>query len=436
MSGLAQILASNGFIISGTDAKESAFTKQVEKLNIKVSIGHDEKYVHNADLVVYSAAIKPYNPEYAYAAAHDIPMLERSKFLGILTNYYEKVVCIAGCHGKTTITSMLAIILENSPEDCTIHVGGMVDFLSGGVKVGSNKTIVTEACEYVRSFLTLHPTHILINNIDDDHLDCYMNMEDIFNTFVEFVQKLGKDGLLLLNSSDSLTMELKKYVECKTVTFGTKTANWYLDNIEFSNLGFGSGDVFHNNKCLGMVNLNVPGLHNLNNALAAIAYATEVFNIDFDSCTKALAKYKLAGRRFELMGEKDGVRIFHDYAHHPSEISACLEAAKLVPHEKLWVVFQCNSYTRARTLKAKYALCFENADEVLMPDIYQGRDTDTQGVHATDIVHVINANSKNCLYIPSFEEIKDYLKKHWKPGDIVITLGSGDVDRQQLMFLE
>lgn len=437
MSGLAQIIHANGLCVTGSDMKESAFTKQLEKRSIPVTIGHDEKNVHGAGLVVYSAAIKPFNPEYAYAASHNIPMLERSKLLGLISSHYKRVACIAGCHGKTTITSMLALVMQNTEQDATVHVGGMVDFLDGGVHIGTNDAFVTEACEYVRSFLTLHPTHILVNNIDDDHLDCYRDIDDIFDTFVEFISKLDGNGVLLLNQSDELAYRLREHSPCRIVTYNDEpNSEWYLSNISFDEFGCGSGDVTYHGENLGRLTLSVPGLHNLRNALAATAFAYEVFGVDVKTSIRALKNYKLAGRRFEFMGERSGVKVFHDYAHHPSEIAACLDAAKLVPHSKLWVVFQCNSYTRARTLKDKYALCFTDADEVIMPDIYPGRDTDTQGIHARDVVAAINANSAICLYIPTFEEIKDYLHKNWQPGDIVITLGSGDVNKQQLIFFE
>ncbi|MEG2625403.1 MAG: UDP-N-acetylmuramate--L-alanine ligase [Christensenella sp.] len=437
MSGLAQILRANGYSITGSDIKESAFTRQLEQQGIPVTFGHDEKNVHGAGLVVYTAAIKPFNPEYAYAAAHDIPMLERSKLLGLISGHYDRVACISGCHGKTTITSMLALIMEHSDDDCTIHVGGMVDFLSGGVKIGTNDAFITEACEYVRSFLTLHPSHILVNNIDDDHLDCYRDIDDIFDTFVEFIKKMDKNGILLLNQSDELAYRLKDYSPCKIITYNNApTSDWYLDSPTFNELGYGSGTIMYRGEALGMLELTVPGLHNLRNALAATAFAYEVFGVKVSTSITALKAYKLAGRRFELIGERDGVKVFHDYAHHPSEIAACLEAASLVPHKKLWVVFQCNSYTRARTLKDKYAQCFTHADEVLMPDIYPGRDTDTQGIHARDVVSAINANSATCMYIPTFRGIKDYLMKNWKPGDIVMTLGSGDINKQQMVFFK
>lgn len=437
MSGLARILSERGHQVSGSDAKESAFTKQLSESGIPVAIGHDQDHVADADVVVYSAAIKPFNPEYAYAAAHDIPMLERSKLLGLISADYDKVVCVSGCHGKTTITSMLALIMEDTDEDCTVHVGGMVDFLGGGVRLGNGDAFITEACEYVRSFLTLHPTDVLVNNIDDDHLDCYRDLDDIRATFAEFIRKQPPDGLLLLNASDPLAAGLAGDAVCRVVTYGdTAESNWQLADAKFDESGHPSADVLHHGETVGHLELQVPGLHNLKNALAAVAYAAETFGVDPASACESLRRYHLAERRFQHIGDKKGVRYFHDYAHHPSEIAACLDAAALVPHERLFVVFQCNSYTRARTLKDKYARSFGRADEVVVPDIYPGRDTDTQGIHATDLVAAINKVSGNCLYIPTFPEIKMYLDKNCRPGDIVVTLGSGDVNRQQMIFLE
>jgi UDP-N-acetylmuramate--alanine ligase len=436
MSGLAQILKTNGYQVTGSDQRESAFTEKLKELQIPFHIGHDEKNVQGADLVIYTAAIKPVNPEYAYAATHDIPMLERSKLLGILSSKYDRVACISGCHGKTTITSMLALIMQTADIDCTVHVGGMVDFLGGGVKLGKSDIFITEACEYVKSFLTLSPKYILVNNIDDDHLDFYRDIEDIYQTFAEFARKLGQDSVLILNATDPLTMRLAGEVSCRVITFGNENSDWYVDGVGFDAMGNGHAKLIHNGRQEGEIQLNVPGLHNLQNALAASLYAHEVFGVSLETCVQALKDYHLAGRRFELVGERDGVKIFHDYAHHPSEIKACMQAAHIYPHKKLWAVFQCNSFTRARTLKTKYGLAFFDADEVLVPDLYPGRDIDQGDIHATDLVAEINKNSGNAKYLPTFQDIKKYLLENWKEGDIVVTLGSGDVNKQQLVFLQ
>ena len=373
MSGLAQILKTKGFHVTGSDLKESAFTKKLKELSIPYTIGHAAQNVTGADFVIYTAAVRPDNPEYAWARENALPMLERSKLLGLLSSDFDRVACVAGCHGKTTITSMLALIMQTADIDCTVHVGGMVDFLGGGVKLGQSDIFITEACEYVKSFLTLSPRYILVNNIDDDHLDVYKDIEDIYQTFAEFVRKLGgNDSILILNAGDPMTMRLAKEVSCPVITYGAADADWMLDDVSFDKMGNGSAEILIHGRPAGKIKLNVPGLYNLQNAMAACLYANEVFGVDLDTCAKALAEYHLAERRFELIGEKDGVKIFHDYAHHPSEIKACLAAARMVPHKKLWVVFQCNSFTRARTLRIKYGKSFFDADEVLVPDLYPG----------------------------------------------------------------
>jgi len=437
MSGLAQILDNLGYRVSGTDARDSAFLQTLQARGIDARLGHNPALVDGAGLVVRTAAIKQENPEYVRALELQIPVIERSELLGIVCGGYRDVVGISGCHGKTTITSMLALITDACNLDATVHVGGMVDFLSGGVKLGQSDIFITEACEYVRSFLTLHPRYILINNIDDDHLDYYKNIDEIIETFRDFVRLLPEDGKLFLCADDPAAMSTASSSKAPIITYGVRnSADFEVKNTCFDEMGNVSFDAYESGGLLGHVKLNVPGAHNAANALGAIAIATRVFHLPFDHCAKALENYHLAGRRFELFGERDGVKLIHDYAHHPSEIKACLAAAKRYPHKKLWVVFQCNSFTRARTLKDKYGLAFDDADTVLMPDLYPGRDIDRGDIHAKDLVAAINAHSGNCIYLPTFENIRDYLRSHWQSGDIVVTLGSGDVNKQQLILLK
>jgi len=437
MSGLAQILDNLGYTVSGSDQRQSVFTDALIKKGIPVHIGHDASYVEDAGLAVYTAAVKPTNPEYAYAASHQIPLLERSKLLGLISQDYQQVVCVAGCHGKTTITSMLALITQDSGIDPTIHVGGMVDFLSGGVKLGKSGHFITEACEYVRSFMTLHPSHIILNNIDDDHLDYYKDIHEIIDTFVDFIRLLPEDGILFANTDDENTRKAISKCNCRVISYSLSgNSEFSVRDVTLDEMGSPSFDVVHKGETLGRVRLHIPGMHNVQNALAAIALAYTVYDISVEQAAKALVHYHLAGRRFELVGERDGVKIFHDYAHHPSEIKACLAAAKQYPHKKLWALFQCNSFTRARTLKEKYGMAFDDADTVLMPDLFPGRDVDLHDIHALDIVELINAHSHNCVYLPTFQDIKNYLRKNWQSGDIVVTLGSGDVNKQQMLLLE
>jgi UDP-N-acetylmuramate--alanine ligase len=309
----------------------------------------------------------------------------------------------------------------------------MVDFLGGGVAIGDYPAFLTEACEYVRSFLKLSPTHVLINNIDDDHLDYYKSIEEITDTFAQFAALLPDNGVLFANVHDPLVMQVAKNSGRKTVTYGSENADYKAMNLSYNDMGYPIFDVVTPSGT-AKVALSVVGQHNMMNALAAITVCSEVFGIKPEDAAKALKKYHLAGRRFELVGEKNGVKIIHDYAHHPSEIMACLNAASKYPHKKLWVVFQCNSYTRARTLKDKYAVSFSDADMVIVPDIFPGRDIDRGEIHARDLVAAISPNAP-CQYIATFEEISDYLDENASPGDIVVTLGSGSVDRETKKLL-
>jgi UDP-N-acetylmuramate--alanine ligase len=425
MSGLAVILKNLGYKPKGSDINESAFTGRLRDEGISFTIGHHAENVEDAALVIYSAAIKPGNPEYDRAKELGLPMMERSVLLGEISRQFETVLGIAGCHGKTTITSMCALILRECGINLTVHVGGMVDFMGGGVAIGDYPAFLTEACEYVESFLTLRPTGILVNNIDDDHLDYYKSIDDIYQAFEKFVALMPESGTLFANVHDPLVQKLAASSGRRVVTYGFENADYIAANIEFDVVGCGSFDTVTPDGTT-RVRLSVVGRHNISNALSAIAVCHDTFGVNIEQAAKALAHYHLAGRRFELMGEKNGVKVIHDYAHHPAEISACLEAAKRYPHKKMWVVFQCNSYTRAKTLKDKYAVSFGPADMVLVPDIYPGRDIDRGEIHARDLVAAISANSP-CEYIPTFEQISAYLDEHASPGDIVITLGSGSV---------
>ena len=433
MSGLAVILKNLGMKPRGSDINESAFTAKLENEGIPVIIGHDEKNINGASLVVYSAAIKPGNPEYDKAKELGLPMIPRAELLGLISRQYETVIGIAGCHGKTTITSMTALILRECGIDLTVHIGGMVDFLGGGVSIGNHPAFLTEACEYVESFLSLRPTHILVNNIDDDHLDYYNSIDDIYEAFAKFAALLPEDGILFVYAHDPLAAKLAKKCGRRSVSYGFGGTDYTAENIEYDSMGCPSFDVA-SPRGTAKIKLSIVGRHNMANALAAITVCSEIFGIDPSKTASALIKYHLAGRRFEHIGEKNGVKIIHDYAHHPSEIEACLEAASKYPHKKLWAVFQCNSFTRAKTLKDKYAVSFKYADMVLVPDIYPGRDIDKGEIHARDLVEAIGKN-KACEYIPTFEEISRYLEENASPGDIVITLGSGSVNKETQKLL-
>ena len=434
MNGLALILKSQGHEVTGSDRERTQFTDALDHEGVCYSIGHTGEYIEGTELVIYSAAIKPDNPERVLAREKGIPELERSVALGQISERYEAVVAIAGCHGKTTITSMLAIINAEAKTRATIHVGGYVEFMEGGVHVGDRGLFITEACEYVESFLTLKPTVALINNIDDDHLDYYENIDAIVAAFERFLALLPADGTFIACTDDARVKALADKSDNKVVTYGLNGGDYTASDIAFDARGNAGFTVLRRGEALGRVQLSVPGLHNVINSLGAIAVSDQ-YGVPFDVSAQALHDFVNTRRRFEYYGERNGVRVFHDYGHHPSEIRATLDAAKRVPHNKLYCVFQCNSYTRARTLFCNNVICFMDADSVLVPDIYPGREKDTGIVHARDMVQAINLESHNAVYIPTFEEIRLYLDEHAEAGDLVVTVGSGDVYRQTRKLL-
>lgn len=426
MSGLAQICRAQGYEVTGSDRSASPFSDELVREGIPVILGQKAENVHGCDLFIYSAAIKPDNPERAEAAKLGIPEMERSVLLGQISSHYPEVIAISGGHGKTTTTSMLALILIEAGLDPTVHVGGMVPFLGSGVRVGGHDIFLTEACEYVESFMTLHPTQIAITNIDDDHLDYFKDIEQIEQTFVNFVDLLPEDGWLCGNNDDPRVTRILQNCGHTAEGFGREKGDLRAEKIIQLENGGQRFTVTKQGKELGEITLRIAGLHNVYDALCAVSVALHM-EVSMDTIAAALIKYTLTGRRFEKMGERNGATIYHDYAHHPTEIAACLEGARSVCKGKLYVVFQCNSYTRAKTLFSDNVTCFHDADLVLVPDIYPGREVDTGLVHAKDMVNAINQGGSKAEYIPTFEEISDYLAPLLQPGDIVVTLGSGDV---------
>ena len=435
MNGLARILKAQGHAVTGSDREKTQFTDALDSDGIPYSVGHTGEYVRDADLVIYSAAIKPENPERVLAASLGIPQLERSVALGQISERFRNVVAVAGCHGKTTITSMLAAVNEKAGKDATVHVGGFVELLGGGVRVGAKDTLITEACEYVESFLTLRPTVALISNIDNDHLDYYGDMAHIVEAFRKFLRLLPADGVFVACTDDAYVRELAAACPQRTVTYGLNgAADYTARDVAFDERGCASFTAERGGEALGRVQLNVPGLHSVANALGTLAVA-DLFGVPFAAYAEAMAAFTNTKRRFEFYGERNGVKVYHDYGHHPSEIRATLDAAKRVPHGRLFCVFQCNSYTRAKTLFTKDVTCFADADEVLVPDIYPGREKDDGSVHARDMVAGVNESSHNAVYLPTFEDIRAYLDAHAAPGDLVVTVGSGDVYRQTKKLL-
>lgn len=429
MSGLAEILMNEGFKVSGSDMKQSELTDTLKAKGAKIEIGQRAENIKEPDLVVYTAAIHPDNPEYAAAVSKNIPMLSRAELLGEIMANYTEAVNIAGTHGKTTTTSMITDMVLEAKKDPTVTVGGMLDAIGGNIRIGKRDLFIAEACEYTNSFLSFHPTLAVILNIEADHLDFFKDIDDIRASFRKFIHTLPQNekGFLVINGDIDDIDYFTKDLGCGFVTFGkNKSCDYTAEDISFDEKACASYTLVKNGVKTVRVELSVPGEHNVYNSLAAIASA-ERMGIDTKTAAAALVKYNGTKRRFEYRGSVNGADIIDDYAHHPQEIEATLKAAKLYPHKKIRVIFQPHTYTRTKALLGDFADALMLADEVILADIYAAREKNTIGVSSNDIAELINAHGGNAGYIPDFDKIIEYVLKHTEPGDLLITMGAGNV---------
>ena len=436
MSGIADILLNLGYVVTGSDMNESNVTKRLESQGIKVTIGHFAENVHGADIVVYTAAVKQDNVELIEARNLNIETIERSEFLGWLTKAYEETIAISGTHGKTTTTSMISSIFVEAQKDPTIQVGADLSILNDlNYRVGKSNIFIVEACEYVRSFLKFYPKTAVILNIEEEHLDCYKDLEDIKNTFNEFLNIPPIEGSIILNADDKECMDISSNHKANLITYGIKNdADWKAININLNDDGTYSFTAVNQNEHIN-IKLSVLGYHNVYNALAAIA-VSKIYNISNEAIISGLSKFTGAKRRFEYVGTYNGAKIYDDYAHHPTEIEATLESAKNIRSNKKWVVFQPHTYSRTYTLFDKFTTAFKNADEVIILDIYAAREKDTGIVSSKQLADEINKYSKNAKYISTLEEAAKYLKENIKENDILLTIGAGTVTKLGRMIIE
>ncbi len=436
MSGIADILLNLGYTVTGSDMNESDVTKRLENQGIKVTIGHYAENVHNADIVVYTAAVKQDNIELVEARNLNIETIERSDFLGWLTKAYEETIAISGTHGKTTTTSMISSIFVDAQVDPTIQVGADLSVLDNlNYRVGKSNIFIVEACEYVRSFLKFSPKTALILDIEEEHLDCYKDLDDIKNTFNDFLNIPPENGSIILNADDANCMDISKNHKAKLITYGIKNnADWQATNISINDDGTYSFIATNKDEQIN-IKLSVLGYHNVYNALAAIA-VSKVYNISNEAIISGLAKFTGAKRRFEYVGTYNGTKIYDDYAHHPTEIKATLESAKNIKSNKRWVVFQPHTYSRTYTLFDKFVTAFEDADEVIILDIYAAREKDTGLVSSKQLVDEVNKHSQNARYIATLEETAKYLKENLKENDVLLTVGAGTVTKLGRMIIK
>lgn len=428
MSGLAEILLDEGFQVSGSDARESALTRHLESLGARVFYGQrPENILPGTDLAVYTAAIHPDNPEYAAAKAAGIPMLTRAELLGQIMKNYRLPIAVAGTHGKTTTTSMASEILLEARRDPTISVGGILPSIGGNIRVGGSETFITEACEYTNSFLSFFPKIGIILNMDADHLDFFKDIQDIRRSFRKFAELIPADGTLIIDRDTPAWETVAEGLPCRVITYSLKEdADYTAREIQFDQEGHPSFTAFRGSESLGRFSLKIPGRHNVSNALAAIALA-DLLGIKEDDVRRGFLRFHGADRRFQYKGTFQGVTVIDDYAHHPTEIRATLEAAQNYPHKALWCVFQPHTYTRTKALFSQFAQALSLADHVVLADIYAARETDTLGISSEALAAAVSDLGTDSVYLPSFEAIEEFLKKNCSPGDLLITMGAGDV---------
>lgn len=437
MSGLAEIMLNAGYNVTGSDLNSSKIIDRLSTKGAKISIPHSPDNVEGSELVVYTAAVKKDNSELVRAAELAIPVMDRAEFLGIIMKRHKYGIAISGCHGKTTTTSMTSLIFKNANLDPTILLGGELDAINGNVMVGKSDYFITEACEYFDSFLKFFPFVGAILNIEEDHLDYFKDIEHIMSSFNKFVELIPADGTLVACADNENTMKIAASAACKVLTYGIQSnADYKADNITYDQLGHPSYDVVFRGSSLGRFSLNIPGQHNILNSLAAIAIAVNA-GIDIEIIKSSVMEFRGTYRRFDIKGTQNSITVIDDYAHHPTAIKATLDAALQFPHKKVWCVFQPHTYSRTRALFDDFAQSFYKADKAIIADIYSAsRERDNGDIHSRDLVNAVNINSGNALYMNNFEEIADLIAKEAQPGDIVFTMGAGDIFNLGYMILD
>jgi UDP-N-acetylmuramate--alanine ligase len=425
MFPLEQILISKGFLLSGSDNNETETLESARKIGVDVHMGHKPEHVNNADIVIYSAAIAKDNPELLAANVHNIPTYERSELLGLVSSWYENAVCVAGTHGKTTVTSMITSILMADKQDISAVIGGKLPLIGGSGRCGTSDRIVIEACEFSNTFLKLSPNISVILNIDCDHLDYFKTMDNLRGSFTKFINMTDK--VLIYPNLDENTMIAVKNSSFsgKRITFGwDDRSDYFPDNIRKIDDFSTSFMLMHKSERLGEVTVHVPGRHNVLNAVAACA-ASLASGCKIAAINDGLRTFQGAGRRFERLYAQNGVTIVDDYAHHPAEIAATLQAAKAMNFKRVWAVHQPFTFSRTHALMNEFAEALSVADEILLTDIMGGREVNTIGVKSEDLATKI----PRAILRHTLDEAAEYVIANLKPGDLVVTLGCGDVNK-------
>ena len=422
MASLAEVLHKSGVIVSGSDWNESSTVIRLRSLGISVFTGPQKaENIQGAECIIRTAAAHDDNPEISAARANGIPVFERAQAWGAIMRGYKNALCISGTHGKTTTTSMCTHIFMAAQADPTVMIGGTLPLLGADYRVGQGDTIILESCEYCNSFLSFFPTVAVILNIEADHLDFFHDLEDVEHSFRAFADLVPADGVIVANVEDRNTMHALTGVTRPVLTFGIDTGDVHSAGLIWEN-GLPSFDVLYHGEVYAHVELSVPGLHNVKNALAAAAAAIAL-GLSGQDIEAGLRDFHLPGRRFEYKGELNGAKIYDDYAHHPSELASLLQSARSLNYERVICAFQPHTYTRTHELFDDFVEVLKQADVTLLAEIFAAREQNTIGISSNDLVQKIPGSQ----YFATLPELTEYLKEIARPGDLILTVGAGDI---------
>lgn len=421
MCPLAEILHNEGYLLSGSDNNETDTLQRIRNMGIPVTLGQKAENISGAEMIVYTAALLPDNPELVAAKNSGIPTFERADLLGAVTRMYDNCYCVCGTHGKTTVSSMLTQIMIQCDKDPSAVIGGKLPLMQSNGRVGESDNLVCEACEFKDTFLHLSPDIAIILNVDADHLEYFKTLDNIIKSFNKFSKLTTK--ALIINGDDSNTLKAVADIkDKKIITFGIDKKNdFYADNIIIEH-AFAKYDLYKNNEFVGTIQLKVPGEHNISNSLAALA-AADYCGINLIDAINSLEQFGGACRRFEILAEIDGITIADDYAHHPTELKVTLDAAMQMDFHTVWAVFQPFTYSRTKEHMDDFAKVLSIPDKCVMTEIMGSREVNTEGVYTSQLAEKIPGS----VWFDTFEEVSDYVLKYAKSGDLIITLGCGDI---------
>lgn len=429
MSGLAEILIDRGFKISGSDMISSHLTEHLATLGATIHIGQKAENIKPENtFIVYTAAIKEDNPEFLAGQSLGIPMIDRATLLGQIMEHYKYSVGVAGTHGKTTTTSMVAHVFDACKCDPTISVGGILKLIGGNIKVGQSDYFVTEACEYSNSFFKFKPYIGIVLNIEEDHMDFFTDLDHIRRSFRTYLDNIPSTGYGIIHKEILSSTDMYNDVACQLITYGfqDEEADYSPTNIIYDEMGCGSYDLVHRGNVICHISLKSTGAHNVLNSVSVLAMA-HLLGLDLELAATGLNQFGGADRRFEHKGDYKGITIVDSYAHHPTEIDVTIEVARKIVKNNLWIVFQPHTYTRTNAFLEAFGLSLSKADGIIVTDIYAAREKDDKSVHARDVVDQIKRFNENAYYIEDFDKVQTFIQEKVVQKDLLITMGAGNV---------